>query len=77
MLNTTRSDLESAKGRQVGADFLIFKFIGAIRFQLNGIENDLLVLQLRIYDRKRLIRKIGIISKDDFTRIIGAIKGLL
>ena len=48
-----------------------------IRFQLNGIENDLLVLQLRIYDRKRLIRKIGIISKDDFTRIIGAIKGLL
>ena len=39
--------------------------------------NDLLVLQLRIYDRKRLIRKIGIISKDDFTRIIGAIKGLL
>jgi mRNA interferase MazF len=48
-----------------------------IRFNLNGIENDLLLLQLRIYDKKRLIRKIGTIPKEDFIRIINAIKGLL
>lgn len=48
-----------------------------IRFNLNGVENDLLLLQMRIYDRKRLIRKISIISKDDFMKITGAIKGLL
>ena len=48
-----------------------------IRFNLGGIENDLLILQMRNYDRKRLIRKIGVMPKEDFRKLIGAIKNLL
>ena len=48
-----------------------------IRFNLGGIENDLLILQMRNYDRKRLIRKIGVMPKDDFRKLADVIKSLL
>jgi len=48
-----------------------------IRFSLGEIENDLLILQMRNYDRKRLIRKIGVMSKDDFNKLTDTIKNLL
>ena len=47
------------------------------RFNLGGVENDLLILQMRVYDRKRLIRKIGTMPKDDFTKLADIIKNLL
>lgn len=48
-----------------------------LRFNLEGTENDLLILQMRVYDRKRLIRKIGVMPKDDFSKLINVIKNLL
>ena len=48
-----------------------------VRFNLGGVENDLLILQMRVYDRKRLIRKIGTMPKDDFTKLADIIKNLL
>ena len=48
-----------------------------VRFELDGIENDLLVLQMRVYDRKRLIRKIGTMPKNDFAKLTNVIKNLL
>ncbi|MEK7629714.1 MAG: type II toxin-antitoxin system PemK/MazF family toxin [Patescibacteria group bacterium] len=47
------------------------------RFNLGGVENDLLILQMRVYDRKRLIRKIGTIPKNDFTKLTDIIRNLL
>lgn len=44
---------------------------------LNGVENDLLILQMRAYDRKRLVRKIAVVSKREFAEITKFIKGLL
>ena len=48
-----------------------------IRFNLGEVENDLLILQMRNYDRKRLIRKIGVMPKDDFKKLTDTIKNLL
>lgn len=48
-----------------------------VRFVLEGQTNDFLILQMRAYDRKRLIRKIAILSKKDFTEITNFIKNLL
>lgn len=48
-----------------------------VRFNLGGVENDLLILQMRVYDRKRLIRKIGVIPKNDFAKLASFIKNLL
>ncbi len=45
-----------------------------IRFSLHGNENDLLILQMRAYDRKRLIRKIAVMAKEEFARLTSAIK---
>lgn len=47
------------------------------RFSLEGIENDLLALQMRSYDRKRLVRKITTMPKEDFRIITDFIKSLL
>lgn len=47
------------------------------RLILNGVENDLLILQMRAYDRKRLIRKITFVPKPEFAGIISFIKDLL
>lgn len=48
-----------------------------IRLNLHNMENDLLVLQMRTYDRKRLVRKISTLSKKDFEKITKFIKDLL
>lgn len=47
------------------------------RFTLEGVENDLLLLQMRVYDRKRLLRKIGVMPKADFQKLLHAIKSFL
>lgn len=36
------------------------------RFALNGIENDILLIQMRAWDSKRLIRKVGTMPKNRF-----------
>ncbi|MEK7610307.1 MAG: type II toxin-antitoxin system PemK/MazF family toxin [Patescibacteria group bacterium] len=48
-----------------------------VRFNIGETENDLLILQMRNYDRKRLIRKIGVMTKNDFKKLTDAIKNLL
>lgn len=49
------------------------------RMHLNvgEIQNDLLVLQMRSYDRKRLIRKIVTVPKEDFINVTNFIKDLI
>jgi len=47
------------------------------RFTLEGVENDLLLLQMRVYDRKRLLRKIGVMPKVNFQKLLDALKALL
>ncbi|MEK7501033.1 MAG: type II toxin-antitoxin system PemK/MazF family toxin [Patescibacteria group bacterium] len=47
------------------------------RFTLDGVENDLLILQMRSYDRKRLVRKVAVMPKNDFLLLADAIKALL
>lgn len=46
-------------------------------FVLNRIRNDLLILQMRAYDRKRLIRKIAVVPKQEFAKITDFVKSLL
>ena len=48
-----------------------------VRFNLGGVENDLLILQMRVYDRKRLIRKVSVMPKNDFARLTNIIRNLL
>jgi mRNA interferase MazF len=43
------------------------------RFVFNGLESDALIFHMRSYDRKRLVRKIGVVSEGHFK----AIKDLL
>jgi len=47
------------------------------RFTLQGVENDALLLQLRAWDRKRLIRKIETMPKEIYEPLITHIKGLI
>ena len=49
------------------------------RFRLitNDTKNDILVLQMRVYDRKRLIRKIGMMGGTDFVSLRNFIKSLM
>lgn len=46
-----------------------------VRIVVDGVPNDALVLQMRAHDRKRLKRKIGVMTKEDFNLIIDAIAG--
>ena len=48
-----------------------------IPLDVGDIKNDILILQMRSYDRKRLIRKITTVSKKDFIEITDFMKGLL
>ncbi|OHA18923.1 MAG: hypothetical protein A3C08_02520 [Candidatus Taylorbacteria bacterium RIFCSPHIGHO2_02_FULL_47_18] len=48
-----------------------------IRFTLEDMINDILVLQMRIFDSKRLIRKVGVMPKEDFVALINYIKEFL
>ncbi|HEX8947214.1 MAG TPA: type II toxin-antitoxin system PemK/MazF family toxin [Candidatus Paceibacterota bacterium] len=40
-----------------------------VRFMVNGVENDALVLQMRVYDRRRLLRKVGMVAQDTFAEL--------
>src|SRR3989339_1177161 len=44
-----------------------------IRLTLGDITNDALILQMRVYDRKRLVRQIGIVPQDVFVKLTTAI----
>lgn len=44
-----------------------------IRIMVEDIENDALVLQMRAYDRKRLVRKIGVLPKETFAVLVETI----
>lgn len=44
-----------------------------IQLELGGIANDALILQMRVYDRKRLVRQIGVVPRDVFAMLIAAI----
>lgn len=48
-----------------------------VRLVLDGVKNDALILQMRAYDRKRLTRKISVISEDEFEKITDYLKQLL
>ncbi len=50
-------------------DAVAFRF----RFVVGDIENDALVLQMRAYDNRRLIRKIGTVPEDVFAGFVAAI----
>ncbi len=41
------------------------------------MENDLLILQMRSYDRKRLIRKIGMVTEPDFREVLEYIRKVI
>jgi len=43
------------------------------RMSVNAIENDLLLMQIRTLDSKRLVRKIGIVDQEKFDRILSEI----
>lgn len=45
-----------------------------VRLSIHGISNDALLLQLRAYDRRRLRRKLGTLSREDFDRIVSALR---
>lgn len=47
------------------------------RFVFDGVESEALLLQMRAYDRKRLVRKVGMMPKEFFVHVIREIKGLL
>jgi len=44
-----------------------------IRFTIGGIANDALILQMRAYDRKRLVRQIDVVPKEVFAQITNEI----
>jgi mRNA interferase MazF len=48
-----------------------------IRFQLDGVENDMLIWHMRSFDRKRLIRKIGMLSDSDFDLLVTLLGSVL
>ena len=48
-----------------------------VRVILEGLENDVLILQMRSYDRKRLIRKITTMDEVGFAKITDYIKQLI
>ncbi|MDP1624901.1 MAG: type II toxin-antitoxin system PemK/MazF family toxin [bacterium] len=39
------------------------------RFLIDGIENDALILHMRSFDRRRLVRKIGMLSIGEFESV--------
>lgn len=49
------------------------KFPFRVRLELGGIANDALILQMRVYDRKRLVRQIGVVPQNAFATLTAAI----
>ena len=47
------------------------------RLKINGQNNDALILQMRTYDRRRLVRKIDMLSKKEFTNLLNLIRKLI
>jgi len=47
-----------------------------VKTTLNEAENDILIPQLRVFDRKRLKRKIGMLPEKSFSRLAKEINGL-
>jgi len=47
------------------------------RVKIDDMENDALILQMRVYDRRRLVRKIGMMRLKDFGAIMDFIKNLM
>lgn len=48
-----------------------------VRITVESVPNDVLILQMRAYDRKRLVRRIGMVSKVDFRSVVQSIKKIL
>lgn len=48
-----------------------------VRIKVNDEQNDAMILQMRSYDRKRLRRKLGVVSKSDFKKITDLIKKVI
>lgn len=48
-----------------------------VRITVDGVQNDAMILQMRSYDRKRLRRKLGVVPKLEFSRIINLIKSVI
>lgn len=44
-----------------------------IKFMMGDYANDALLLQMRAYDRRRLVRKIGVVPEEIFETIVAAI----
>jgi mRNA interferase MazF len=44
-----------------------------VRFKIGEVENDALVFQMRSYDKKHLVRKIGTLPGTDFKKIVDLI----
>ena len=47
------------------------------RFVVDGTENDALLLQMRAFDRKRLVRKICFMKKNEFRDMIRTIHAMI
>jgi mRNA interferase MazF len=58
--------------RQIGGDG---RFHLTVNFQDENV--DATISQMRVYDRKRLRRRIGMLGTDDFARIRAALKACL
>ncbi len=48
-----------------------------VRINVAGVLNDAMILQMRAFDRKRLRRKLGVVSRSDFKKIINLIKRVI
>ena len=44
-----------------------------IRINVKNNQNDALLLQLRAFDRKRLVRKVGVVPKKEFAELVEVI----
>jgi mRNA interferase MazF len=48
-----------------------------IPFNLNGIKNDMLVMQMRTFDKSRLVRRMGTLGEPEFARLCETISNVL
>ena len=44
-----------------------------VRCTVDDVANDALILQMRVFDRRRLLRKIGVLPKETFTILLDAV----
>lgn len=48
-----------------------------IRVAIDGVPNDILIEQLRAFDRRRLLRKIAVVGEADFKKVIDGIENAI